>query len=45
MLCPRCGTMMQGGICPECGFPVNRAKKKAASKGKHPMIKKEAFGE
>ena len=24
MNCPRCGTPMQGGICPECGFPVNR---------------------
>lgn len=28
MNCPRCGTPMQGGICPECGFPVNRARKK-----------------
>ena len=24
MNCPRCGTPMQGGVCPECGFPVNR---------------------
>ena len=24
MDCPRCGTPMDGGICPECGFPVNR---------------------
>ncbi len=24
MNCPRCGTPMQGGICPNCGFPVNR---------------------
>ena len=24
MDCPRCGTPMEGGICPECGFPVNR---------------------
>ena len=24
MICPRCGTPMQGGVCPECGFPVNR---------------------
>ena len=23
MNCPRCGTPMQGGVCPECGFPVN----------------------
>ncbi len=21
--CPRCGTEMEGGVCPECGFPVN----------------------
>ena len=24
MDCPRCGSPMDGGICPECGFPVNR---------------------
>ena len=24
MDCPRCGTPMEGGICPECGFPVLR---------------------
>ena len=24
MDCPRCGTPMEGGICPNCGFPVNR---------------------
>lgn len=24
MDCPRCGTPMEGGICPECGFPVIR---------------------
>ena len=24
MNCPRCGTKMQGGVCPECGFPVNQ---------------------
>ncbi len=24
MNCPRCGTKMEGGICPECGFPVTR---------------------
>ena len=28
MNCPRCGTPMQGGVCPECGFPVNRARRK-----------------
>ena len=28
MDCPRCGTRMQGGVCPECGFPINRARKK-----------------
>ena len=22
MDCPRCGTPMEGGICPNCGFPV-----------------------
>ena len=26
MNCPRCGTKMQGGVCPECGFPVNQKK-------------------
>ena len=37
MNCPRCGTPMQGGVCPECGFPVNRlrmAKKKRGSKNR-----------
>ena len=24
MTCPRCGTKMEGGVCPECGFPVTR---------------------
>ncbi len=24
MDCPRCGTPMEGGVCPECGFPVIR---------------------
>jgi len=24
MDCPRYGTPTDGGICPECGFPVNR---------------------
>ena len=28
MNCPRCGTKMQGGVCPECGFPVNQIRKK-----------------
>ena len=28
MNCPRCGTSMRGGICPECGFPINRIMKK-----------------
>ena len=23
MDCPRCGTPMSGGVCPECGFPIN----------------------
>ena len=27
MNCPRCGTKMQGGVCPECGFPVNQIRK------------------
>ena len=24
MNCPRCGSPMSGGICNNCGFPVNR---------------------
>lgn len=24
MTCPRCGTKMEGGVCPECGFPVTK---------------------
>ena len=24
MDCPRCGTPMEGGVCPNCGFPVIR---------------------
>ena len=24
MDCPRCGSSMDGGICPECGFPIAR---------------------
>lgn len=23
MDCPRCGTPMENGVCPNCGFPVN----------------------
>lgn len=23
MYCPRCGVKMTGGVCDECGFPVN----------------------
>lgn len=23
MVCPRCGAIMQGGICNACGFPEN----------------------
>ena len=30
MYCPRCGTKMQGGVCPECGFPVNQMKQNGA---------------
>ena len=32
MTCPRCGTMMQGGVCPECGFPVTRYRRKKSKK-------------
>ena len=28
MNCPRCGTEMEGGVCPECGFPVTRWRRK-----------------
>lgn len=27
MTCPRCGTRMNGGVCPECGFPVNMVRR------------------
>lgn len=27
MDCPRCGTPMEFGVCPECGFPVIRIAK------------------
>lgn len=30
MNCPRCGTKMQDGVCPECGFPVNQMKQNGA---------------
>ena len=26
MKCPRCGATMTGGICNNCGFPMNRRK-------------------
>ena len=26
MYCPRCGTLMQGGICPECGAKMTKVK-------------------
>ena len=29
MDCPRCGTRMQYGVCPNCGFPVNRMRRKS----------------
>ena len=25
MECPRCGSMMEGGICNNCGFPVTKS--------------------
>ena len=25
-MCPRCGTEMEGGVCPECGFPETAIK-------------------
>ena len=31
MTCPRCGTEMEGGVCPECGFPVTRYRRKTAA--------------
>lgn len=39
MFCPRCGTRMQGGICPMCGFPVNRLRKKVRSNRKAGYIR------
>ena len=35
MNCPRCGTPMQDGVCPECGFPVNRLTKKLTKERKN----------
>ena len=32
MNCPRCGTLMEGGVCPNCGFPVNRIARKKTKK-------------
>lgn len=32
MTCPRCGTKMEGGICPECGFPVTKYCRKRQQK-------------
>ena len=42
MSCPRCGAEMRGGICPECGFPVNRLRmeKKAKNSGMQIRFKK-----
>ena len=28
MDCPRCGTRMEGGVCPNCGFPVIQHRRK-----------------
>lgn len=44
MDCPRCGTPMEGGVCPECGFPVIRFAKvkrtvKKTSNENHNRIK------
>ena len=38
MDCPRCGTPMEGGVCPECGFPVIqivRIKRKVRKRNDH----------
>ncbi|MCR5742293.1 MAG: hypothetical protein K6F92_00990 [Lachnospiraceae bacterium] len=32
MTCPRCGKVMYGGICNNCGFPLTRIKTKAVRK-------------
>ena len=29
--CPRCGAEMSGGICNNCGFPMNRRRIKAVN--------------
>lgn len=26
MDCPRCGMEMEGGVCPNCGFPILQVK-------------------
>ena len=28
MICPRCGSVMDGGVCNECGFPVTIVRNK-----------------
>ena len=33
MNCPRCGTEMEGGVCPECGFPELRVVKVSYATG------------
>ena len=45
MDCPRCGTPMEGGICPECGFPVNRVtmdEKKCEAENESSVCKRSA---
>lgn len=42
MDCPRCGTPMEGGVCPNCGFPViriARVRKKSEDKNERPIQK------
>ena len=41
MICPRCGSIMSGGVCPECGFPNNclkRILKAIAHVAKHDLL-------
>ncbi len=38
MNCPRCGTPMEGGVCPECGFPVTRYLRKNKVQDRHPVL-------
>ena len=33
MDCPRCGTKMEGRVCPNCGFPVIQLRLKIAKHG------------